>query len=627
MSHRFKKPKFDPTLALEAHSANADESHDTTLPSADLRHSVLGNVPSNAIDGEESTRKRKRPRQPHVAQEQTGQSDVGSTSYLASSEDIVNGVSMPVEPDSYLTAHSMTATLNPSLLNSEALDFPQASTSSLALTSSNFESLHDEEVDVFWSNLLESAETSLWESTGLVQTELRTPSPAPFIYIPSPTTGPLPHDIGKMKYVHHYLNIVLPLQYRLLPISVSMSELVAPLALRASEVFESVSSLAALHMVSRRNTNRTDVTAADYASRLLEVHDAHERGPMDLGSISEIENEDALVAVSSHQKSMERLRFLSPQDLTAQETILCAFRHLIPSLLWGDVKAATRSRFNQPEMSVGCSVHVARVCRRCCLSCNITQKEPVVAIPSSDTAYDLDRYLCVCQLRKVFAYPTDLSQNTQVLADRHYIRSLEAVAGDGQEISALEEWKENNVRAGCLSYIELVDRAGRIRQLLDERTWREDLLQMPDQSRVKKGEDDRLGSVLRDIFFGAAKVLLAVAINGPFPRVPEVAQAVQDTSEALSRLNIEHSDPNMHRALVMPITIAGCHCQTAAQQAFFRSSFECLSVEAMAFGNTGSALELMKEVWRLRMVSKPGEAVCWRRTMVKLGWENGILLI
>ncbi|ODN82201.1 OPT family small oligopeptide transporter [Cryptococcus amylolentus CBS 6039] len=641
MSHRFKKPKLDSTLAVEAHSATADESHDTSLPSADLRHSVLGNVPPNAIDGEESTRKRKRPRQPHVAQEQTGQSNIGSTSYLASSGDIVNGVSIPAEPDPYLTADSMTATLNPSLLNSEALNFPQASTSSLALTSSNFESLHNEEVDVFWSNLLESADSSLWENTGLVQTKLRTPSPTPFIYIPSPTTGPLPHDIGKMKYVHHYLNIVLPLQYRLLPISVSMSELVAPLALRASEVFESVSSLAALHMVSRRNTNRTDVTAADYASRLLVVHDAHERGPMGLGSISEIENEDALVAVSSHEKSMERLRFLSPQDLTTEETILCALFAISYHLFSG----GTSKRL--PEV-----VSINQRCLSAALSMSHEFADDAVSRVILPKKSPWSRYRPLIQHMiwiDIFA-SVNSGKGSRILPTyRRILRSLptDIISGVSKpllemdrvmgcdsttllafaEISALEEWKENNLRAGCLSYIELVDRAGQIRQLLDERTWREDLLQMPDQSRGKKGEDDGLRSVLRDIFFGAAKVLLAVAINGPFPRVPEVAQAVQDTSEALTRLNIEHSDPNMHRALVMPITIAGCHCQTAAQQAFFRSSFECLSVEAMAFGNTGSALELMKEVWRLRMVSKPDEAVCWRKTMVKLGWENGILLI
>lgn len=78
---------------------------------------------------------------------------------------------------------------------------------------------------------------------------------------------------------------------------------------------------------------------------------------------------------------------------------------------------------------------------------------------------------------------------------------------------------------------------------------------------------------------------------------------------------------------MLPITIAGCHCHTPQQQAFFKSCFGRLSVEARAFGNTGPALELMEEVWKRRATKESDEAVCWRETMTSLGWENGILLI
>ncbi|WVQ76045.1 hypothetical protein IAR50_005681 [Cryptococcus sp. DSM 104548] len=650
MSRRAKKAKLDATLAVNDQSASSDEpyGHDSSIPSLDLRNSVLGNVKADAVEGsQEATRKRKRSRPPpsRNAPQETGQSEIGLTSDIPSTWDLVESASMVVDPTSYLVATGSTSdTLDPSLLKPEELNLPQASTSSLTLPSSaNHEGLENEELDAFWASLLDSAETSLWDISSLAQvSKIRTPSPVPpFLYIPSPSTGPLPEDMGKMKYIHHYLNIVLPLQYRLLPISVSMSELVAPLALRASEVSESVTSLAALHLVSRRSTNRSVVTADDYASRLMEVHNADERGPMSSASIDEIENDDALVAVSSHQKSMERLRFLSPQDLTTEETVLCALFAISYHLFSG----GTSKRL--PEI-----ISINQRCLSAALSMSHEFVDHAATRSALPPRSPWSRYRPLIQHMiwiDVFASVTQGKGSRILPTYRKILRSLptDVLAGDSKpsmqmdkvmgcdsttllafaEIAALEEWKENNIKAGCLSYIELVDRAARIRQLLDERAWREDLLRMPEQGGGQKGKDDRLRSVLRDIFFGAAKVLLAVVINGPFPRVPEVAQAVQDTSEALSRLNIEHSDPNIHRALVMPITIAGCHCHTPAQQTFFRTSFECLSVEAMAFGNTGSALELMKEVWRQRLVSRADERVCWRKTMVKLGWENGILLI
>lgn len=110
--------------------------------------------------------------------------------------------------------------------------------------------------------------------------------------------------------------------------------------------------------------------------------------------------------------------------------------------------------------------------------------------------------------------------------------------------------------------------------------------------------------------------------------MPEVAAAVQDVTEALNRLDhTQSNDFEINRALVLPITLAGCHCETPSQQAFFRGRFQRLGNDAAAFGNSKQALQLMEEVWKKRAAAEPGTTVCWRRTMKDLGWDVGILLI
>lgn len=95
----------------------------------------------------------------------------------------------------------------------------------------------------------------------------------------------------------------------------------------------------------------------------------------------------------------------------------------------------------------------------------------------------------------------------------------------------------------------------------------------------------------------------------------------------LQRLDDIVLDLDLARGLVLPITIAGCHAGTASEEAFFRERFARLSSEAAAFGNTGSALELMEEVWRRRAIGRKSERVDWTEVMMDMGWEAGILLI
>ena len=119
-------------------------------------------------------------------------------------------------------------------------------------------------------------------------------------YVPQPTAGPSTLIPGQ-NYLHHYLNVVMPLQYRFTG-SMSIGDLVAPLAMSRSEVLTSVSSLAALHLSVKRN--RTIDPTAFFET---------------LG----VDN-DALVAVTSHRDAIERLRFISSSDFTAEDIIVSA---------------------------------------------------------------------------------------------------------------------------------------------------------------------------------------------------------------------------------------------------------------------------------------------------------------
>jgi hypothetical protein len=147
----------------------------------------------------------------------------------------------------------------------------------------------DPELDDVWRLLFGQPEHTQWQ--GQIVSS----------FTPAPSAGPST-SLPNQNYLHHYLNVVLPLQYRFTG-SLSIGELVAPLAIAKTEVLTSVSSLAALHMSVKRNK------AIDPTTFLTALS---------------LPDDDALVAVSAHQDSIERLRFISSSDFTAEDIILSA---------------------------------------------------------------------------------------------------------------------------------------------------------------------------------------------------------------------------------------------------------------------------------------------------------------
>ena len=89
---------------------------------------------------------------------------------------------------------------------------------------------------------------------------------------------------------------------------------------------------------------------------------------------------------------------------------------------------------------------------------------------------------------------------------------------------------------------ELVTRATQIEKLLEERAWRESLLDAGKSARIEvegedEGDDESKGMVriMSDIFYAAAKVFLATVVNGPFPRGTCVRPSLEKTLMTSSR--------------------------------------------------------------------------------------------
>ncbi|WVQ87096.1 hypothetical protein IAS59_000817 [Cryptococcus gattii] len=540
---------------------------------------------------------------------------------------------------------------------------PPASATNMAVVNENgfASTIEDNEEDLgdLWASLFGQTFPASWGNVPSQHHPSLTPSPtqstqtSPFFALPSPLADlaltppppPAQRNPKDLIYLNHYLKVVLPMQYRIMGISVLMGDFVAPLALYHPEVLASVSSLAALHLVSQRTKHRNRIFPTDPSINSPSIMTTGS-GAFRVGSASltEIGDDEAIVATAAHQRSIERLRFLSPQELTSGDVIISVLFAISYHLFSGGTSKHLKEMLTISQRCLSAALASSPE-----LSEDGFRTNPS---PARHTPWKKYRHLIEHMIwTDVFA---SVSQNKASRLLSVYRRILTHSPADTPEtaesmilmdkvmgcdsttllayaeIVALSEWRERVERMGCLSLKELLRRGTAIEKLLDERAWREAHLELPSILPInKEGPGHDLRRIMSDVFYGAAKVLLASVINGPFPRVPDITGSVQDTLEALSRLDTEHHDSGheIHRALVLPITIAGCHCETPAQQAFFRNCFERLGPEAKAFGNTGPALELMEEVWRRRSKAEPCTKICMRDTMKEMGWEVELLLI
>lgn len=214
------------------------------------------------------------------------------------------------------------------------ISLPASATNMAVVNANGFAStIEDNEEDLgdLWASLFGQTFPASWGNVPSQHHPSLTPSPtqstqtSPFFALPSPLADlgltppppPAQRNPKDLIYLNHYLKVVLPMQYRIMGISVLMGDFVAPLALYHPEVLASVSSLAALHLVSQRTKHRNRIFPTDPSINSPSIMTTGS-GAFRVGSASltEIGDDEAIVATAAHQRSIERLRFLSPQELT-----------------------------------------------------------------------------------------------------------------------------------------------------------------------------------------------------------------------------------------------------------------------------------------------------------------------
>lgn len=116
---------------------------------------------------------------------------------------------------------------------------------------------------------------------------------------PTSSIDPNIHPTPDLTYLHHYLDVVLPLQYRF--IIKSMGDVIAPLAFSNPDIYKAATALAALH----RSANRAkDVPTLSWSAEQT------------------FEDGETVLANTMHRETVERLRTVIPEQFTEEGVVL-----------------------------------------------------------------------------------------------------------------------------------------------------------------------------------------------------------------------------------------------------------------------------------------------------------------
>lgn len=166
----------------------------------------------------------------------------------------------------------------------------------------------NEQLEEMWKMLFSSQPPSQQPSPTILSPDPFPPLPETNVFTSVPDTA-----LTNMGYIHHYLNVVLPLQFRTERL-IQIGALVAPLAFQNAEVLTSMTSLAALHLASQRNgTMGTVMDVPTDTSPLAAFFPTNPAG-----------DTDAIIARTAHRDVIDRLRFISSENLASDDVIVPA---------------------------------------------------------------------------------------------------------------------------------------------------------------------------------------------------------------------------------------------------------------------------------------------------------------
>ncbi|KAH8660648.1 fungal-specific transcription factor domain-containing protein, partial [Tricladium varicosporioides] len=174
------------------------------------------------------------------------------------------------------------------------------------------------------------------------------------------------------------------------------------------------------------------------------------------------------------------------------------------------------------------------------------------------------------------------------------------------EITALEAWKNDQMKRGCLSIMVFATQASRLNDIIISGI--ESKGAEPPINSTNLEADSHAVNI---IFAYAALIYLHTVVSGPSPYTPEIKDNVKKCLERFEAL-----PGHVLLRSCWPFTIAGC---MATEDLYdkFRGIVARTSAAKHPLGTTWKGLRVMEECWRLRR-DEPG-LWSWTSTMKKMG--------
>ena len=154
------------------------------------------------------------------------------------------------------------------------------------------------------------------------------------------------------------------------------------------------------------------------------------------------------------------------------------------------------------------------------------------------------------------------------------------------DITSLDNWKQEMSKANELSLVELANRGRCIEKRLRGR-----LANI--EAELSRGYTELTG--ITRIYALAAIIYLHVVISGAHPKIPEIAESVSKTIDALQGL----SDAKLLRSVVWPFCVSGC-LATSNQEHHYRNFVSPSYMKDPQFATCLESFEIMKECWQSR---------------------------
>ncbi|WWC64866.1 uncharacterized protein I303_107480 [Kwoniella dejecticola CBS 10117] len=472
---------------------------------------------------------------------------------------------------------------------------------------------------------------------------------------------------SRQRYFNHYLNIVLPLQYRF--IEYTITNFLAPLALSDEVVMESLKSLAALHLSVYRKKGRKGNRKSSkpknkrdwYSQAVLKNNNGEliiRSGANPEGSQMRIQGEevrsdeeegddDEKIAKKSFEKTVKTLRTISLDNNNAHQNnsdgILVSSISAISYIIfkgginkqWVESLEISRKCLwfalnNSPELGVFIPTttkvpdqHNPYYSQNILLQQNQKKSSSTAASDPSQMGQGQQQQQQQQQQQggspwkryKIFLHamirtdifgsitenkasdllpvyrfllnrsPIDYLSSTTADELRNIIPNMEDIDNTTllalAETVGLSDWRAKSLREGRLDVEELVRRGSSIKTLLNERSWREkQMLHCQFQYQYQgqgqgKGKDQtrhyhqqsydqhaqkssgngitenlseneiEKGKLMSNCFYESTKLLLAITINGPYPRLNPLKEPINRLIATIEELAVLEAQMNL----------------------------------------------------------------------------------